>query len=193
MYNSVLFQESYTDLHTCLEAKWLSLGFEIRVKSFTELFLDNVWPEVRLVIVKRTCSCIAVRLFFVGLAENRIKNDNFSLSAQPCQYIWLLIVLSVLLNLHLGIIFKVVSFMMLSELKNDGLVHLALLTRIYDVHEIHTLEYQSIGALAEHFVHEESIIYEQAFDSLNYSCLVSIFFCKLYQLLNLIVLLFFVL
>ena len=83
--------------------------------------------------------------------------------------------------------------MMLSELKNDGLIDLALLTRIYDVHEIHTLEYQSIGALAEHFVHEESIIYEQAFDSLDYSCLVSIFFCKLYQLLNLIILLFFIL
>jgi hypothetical protein len=31
--------------------------------------------------------------------------------------------------------------MVLSELKNDGLVHLALLTGIYDVHEIDTLEY----------------------------------------------------
>lgn len=50
-------------------------------------------------------------------------------------------------------IFKVVGFMMLSELKNDGLVHLALLTSIYDVHEIHTLENQSIGALAEHLIH----------------------------------------
>lgn len=43
--------------------------------------------------------------------------------------------------------------MVLSKFENDWLVHLALFTCIYDVHQIHALKNKSIGALAEHLVH----------------------------------------
>ena len=158
MYNSVLFQKSYPDLYTCLEAKWLSFGFQICVKSLTELFLDDVRPQVRLVVVKGTSCSDAVRLFLVSLVEYWVQNHNFSFWAQPCQCIWLFIILSVLLNFALRIILDVIGFMVLSELKDNGLIDLALLTRIDDVHEIHSLKHETIWTLTKHLVNQESIL-----------------------------------
>lgn len=130
-------------METRLEGEWLIPRLKIVVHALSKLFLDEVRPEVGLVVIK----CVGVftlKLFFVRLAKLRVENDYFPRSVKFWEQMALADAISSCLYGHLRRILFVINLMVLCEFENYGLVYLALFTGIDNVHQIHALIYQSV-------------------------------------------------
>ena len=85
-----------------------------------------------------------MRLFFVSLAENWIKQHYLSLTAQPGEKLCHSLCCLFLLNLELYIVLPLIDLMVLCELKDDGLVDLSMFTGVDEAFQIHTLEDETV-------------------------------------------------
>lgn len=140
VYNLQLFQELQANLQGSFHTEWLVPLLKIVVESMTKLFLDDKRPYVGLIAVEKSIRFWIYNLL-IALVKRRIKNDDFASLAQPWEFTILTILLRANLDFYLCLVLLVTGLMVLSEFKDDWLINLAMLTRLYDVLEVHTSVY----------------------------------------------------
>jgi hypothetical protein len=161
------------------------------LKSVTTLVLDDVWPEVGLVVLEGVWYKGSFIKLFRRVQKGGFHYNNFPFVENFGEYMALIWTGTNLLHLFLRVKLSIIDTMVLCEFKNDRLIDYVLLqprcsvSFPEDVQKIKAPKDDTVRAFSKLFVDHESVVHYNSLDLVDYAHLVSVLVGKLEQLLKL--------